>query len=355
MHSFRNNGHGTQYFISDSSREVLIAAGTMCNDDWAVSSCGVYLPDGSYYFRLAGGMDRDEYNDDDYRPPWLAGRNDYDDDYYSNFVVPSPLSNRDITYRFCGVNGFVGDELSFQISSGTCIPTLKQSVETMSMYSLESRVSMVGTLYLEGLTSEFQASDNFLLEQSVMDVLSAESMMHITSVPYTDPALQLTRDQLVSSYVKRLLAEKSATSLSAWVNFDLDVVAEDFGVDGSSYSNIQDLVAQIADEINAHIDNTQLKVHITSNYHKFQHQDGSALLKLQKEELLNFEFSAVTYAQVLPGSTQKGRESNIANDVFFGSLIGASIGSALLLASVLFYFLVYKKRNKVIFREPTIL
>ena len=325
-------------------------------------------------------MDRDQYNDDDYRPPWMGNRHDYDDDYQQSLYTDDKSLHdremkRDLSYSFCGVRGYVGDELAFSVVGGSCSVTLRRTVDTMAVYTLESQVSMVGTLYLEGLSggggSGLQAQDSLLLELSLMDVLSAESMVQIVKTTYTDPAAavaaaaavqvpppsssrMLTTEELVSNYVKQLLARSSSSSSvgsswsssdsTAWVTFDLEVVAEDFGVDGSSKSNIDSLVAQIASEIQTHIDNNRFKIRISHNSNNLRDHDGSSLLELSKEELLDLQFTSVTYAQVLPGSTTKGRETAVARDLLFGSLVGAVVGAAVLLAVAVFYLTVFKKR-----------
>ena len=104
-----------RYYISNDADGSIVSEGTLCRGD--NSTCTNELKNGNYVFRVGGHAKGDE------------------------------------TWEFCGVEGIVGEELSFIIAGGSCLPTSKKDSAQLCL-STTSDVAEVSIADLAAVDNE---------------------------------------------------------------------------------------------------------------------------------------------------------------------------------------------------------
>jgi len=201
---FKSSGFGAMYSISSADRSQLLATGTLCSG-MSSDTCEVSLQDGSYVFRAAAAMDED------------AG---------------------EVSWEFCEVAGGSDMELSFYIQEGVCYPLLLLHRSTICASSVSTTVTMTGVMVLEGVDSlPLSATDIQILSLALSDILPT-AIFNITSSTLLLSTNNAPLPRLLSMFT-------SSSSMRVAVEFELSVVAEDFGFDGRRYDDLTALLSVI--------------------------------------------------------------------------------------------------------------
>jgi len=218
---FLTSGTGISFTVSDSSKTKLLSAGTICGD-MLKEDCEIELSDGDYFFRVQGG---DDYADRD-----------------------------GVSWNFCGVHSSAQHELSFAILDGHCIAGSLRDAVTIATLQERTNVVVQGEFLLENIFSEtLSIQDVKAVESGIADVIGVSSER--VSIIYYCPTesgvycsgFSESNDRRLSQQPNNFDIGTFGRSLGAThvldIVFTVTVVAEEYGVSGSRYHDVMELVS----------------------------------------------------------------------------------------------------------------
>jgi hypothetical protein len=124
----------------------------------------------------------------------------------------------DDSWKFCGIEGHIGQELQFEMKKGKCVAVSVTNAYTYC--SFNTKVSLSGGLILTGVSTEFSEFDSKVLENEIASMLVATT--HVSIVSWAVNAEGNTE-----------------------VAFEATILAEKQGVDGSIRENVDALVSAL--------------------------------------------------------------------------------------------------------------
>lgn len=304
---FKNTGFGAAYFISSADRSMLLATGTLCSGV-SHDTCEISLRDGSYIFRAAAAMDED------------AG---------------------EISWDFCDVAGGADLELYFYIQDGVCYPQLLLHRSLMCASSVSTTVTMTGVMILENVDSlQLPESDLQVLSLAFNDVLPA-AFVNITSVI---PLLQMNDAPL-----HRLLSTFVPTTSNVGVEFELTLVAEDFGFDGRRHDHLVAFLSLIDSILSMAYSSGGFDASIHS-HHAVLAPPSSSILNLVSISLHHLDITHIFYDNILVSSIRiHGNEASSSSSSSFGSslLIAGAVLFAVVFATAFAVFRRFRTSTSV--------
>jgi hypothetical protein len=124
----------------------------------------------------------------------------------------------DATWKFCGVEGYVGQELQFEMKKGKCVPI--SVINAYTYCSFNTLVTVEGGLVLTGISTDFSEVDTKVLENEISSMLVSTTKLAINSWHVNEQG-------------------------SMEVSFEATFIAENHGIDGSMRENVDTLVATL--------------------------------------------------------------------------------------------------------------
>jgi hypothetical protein len=181
---------GASWYLADDRREKLFNTGTLC--DGSVGYCNLCLGDGSYTMRFTGDA--------------------------SNFTA----------WDFCGVTGHRATELTFHILKGECYADSIVSLATECMGTVSSDVTLTGVVAISGFSSEIVTEESYpVLSKTIASMING----------WEADDVKIVSSNLDSRSISRRLSDFTQD-----FTFEVSFIAEKaFGVDGRSYSNVENL------------------------------------------------------------------------------------------------------------------
>lgn len=288
---FKSSGFGAMYSISSAGRSELLATGTLCSGV-SYDTCDVSLKDGSYIFRAAAAMDDDAV---------------------------------EMSWEFCGVAGGSDMELSFYIQDGACYPLLLLHRSTICASSVSTAVTMTGVMVLEGVNAlPLSATDLQILSLALSDVLPT------ATINVTSTTLLLTAN---NAPIPRLLSVFTSSSMRVAVEFDVTVIAEDFGFDGRRYDDLSALLSVVGSLLSTAFSSGMYDASIHT-HHDALAPPASSLLNLVSVTLYSLDITHLFYDNILVSSIRiYGSRTSPSTD--------ASGGSSLLVAGIVLFAVVF--------------
>lgn len=128
----------------------------------------------------------------------------------------------DDSWKFCGVTGFIGQELQFEMKKGKCVPVSVTNSNTLC--SFNTKVTLSGNILLAGVSAQFSEIDSKVLENEVASMLVATTHVSINSWSVNSDG-------------------------NMEVSFQATILAEKQGVDGSIRENVDTLVSTLQSNI----------------------------------------------------------------------------------------------------------
>lgn len=197
-------GLGAHWYIADSTRTRLFDDGALCSGN--SGSCNICLGDGSYVFRVTG---------------------------------PGNTNVSAETWGFCNVRGHLNNQLNFHVKKGECIPDTLRYVDDICEGIVDSVVVVIGYVALGGISTEFF---------SVSDAAVVKSALAGAVNGWADSTLQIVSTGLDA----RSLSEgRALNSFTHDVIFSVSFHAETYGVDGTIFANVENLVSDMASTLAA--------------------------------------------------------------------------------------------------------
>jgi hypothetical protein len=140
-----------KYYIMNEKKTKLIHDGTICNPKRGVDICEEVMPyDGTFYFRVAG---------------------------------VEPVGDA-ATWKFCGREGGIDEELEFFMRHGKCVPGA-QTTAKKYCDGLESVTTISATIFLTGMTSgSLSAADAKVLETDIATLMPDSERVTLTGWTY---------------------------------------------------------------------------------------------------------------------------------------------------------------------------
>jgi hypothetical protein len=231
-----------KYTIANEWNTKLIHTGSICMQDGkraAFERCEEKLPaNGKFIFRATGWVPE---NDDD-------------------------------TWKFCGVEGTVGQELQFEMVKGKCVPGMLIDAPDLCSDG-GSLLSMMGEVQFNGVfLTELSQYDSLLLENEIAELMGSVVAVSISSYKQTESGILVT--------------------------FGVTVAAERYNVDATVVDNISPLVATLQDSLNRKlVNNLFLTTSAKLTSAGYPH---SAVLDATQATLVSFTYVGVKYVSPLP-------------------------------------------------------
>ena len=193
---WKNDYSGASWYLADDRRQQLFHTGTLC--DGSVGYCNLCLGDGSYTMRFTGEP--------------------------SNFTA----------WDFCGVTGHPATELTFHVKKGECIADSVVSLHTECMGTVETSVSLTGVVAISGFATELVTEEAYpAISKTLASMIQGWSAENIKIVGTTLDS--------------RSTSSRRLSDFTQDFTFEVSFIAEEaFGVDGRSYSNLENLADSLA-------------------------------------------------------------------------------------------------------------
>lgn len=241
---FLDNYEGTSFYISDESKKYLIAYGSLENGTYS-GYCEYCFGEGSYIFRV------------------------------------SASSRNDATWSFCHTNGSYAEQLYFHIKDGECVPDALVNVDMICEHSYSSVVTVNGKLTLVGIPSEI--------------FNSKEASVLANSLAYTVDGWDAENIEVAAAVlnVRSITTRRSLSAFAFDVTFEVSFVPEiAYEFDGTSYSGVEDLVAELAEVLESAADSGKF-VSTVKSFAKDAHVRH--LDSLDKVLLASLSLADITY------------------------------------------------------------
>jgi hypothetical protein len=245
---------GAHWYIADWSMTKLFDDGSLCDredEDVCEGICRICLGDGSYVFRVTG-----------------------------------PAINKTelfTSWEFCHAQGGFNDQLTFHVKKGKCYPDDLLYVDDICDQLETSSVVLNGIIALGGLHTEiFNSVDNQAVLSVVSSVVTGWTTQNMEFLGTSLDARNLmVNTRMLNTYTHDIM-------------FSVSFLTEDFGVDGTLYANIQNLVHDMASTLEVSIESgafVQQLVHVSTQ------TSNSMLGDVTAAELIKLEVYSVRYSQ----------------------------------------------------------
>jgi len=198
----------------------------------------------------------------------------------------------DDSWKFCGVTGYIGQELQFEMKKGKCVPI--SITNSYTLCTVNTKVSLTGSIVLAGVANDFSEIDSKVLENEVASMLVATTHVSINSWSVNaDGNMEVT--------------------------FQATVLAEKQGVDGTIRANVDTLVSTLQSNIETAFSSGAFLSSMETALAEYP-QDEMSITKttgayLSSLEIVNIEYVEASTAIVertpasLPASTQATEET----------------------------------------------
>lgn len=331
---------GARWVISDALKTRKVETGSVCSGK-SGSGCRVCLGDGSYVFRVTSTFETGDdlnnlevrgssghdffrtqthitHDDNANRVVGGSAQSEQDDDVQSKWPghgkVGVPEQDPDIrfhlkpdvepntnssespktgpkpktgplprphrhTWEFCHARGSFGDELTFHISNGRCIPdNLRWAGETCDAV-VNSTVFLNGIISLGGFKSEmFHSSDYELVLSSLAESVDGWSTSHMDIIDISLGAGLTIKEE--SSFVHN-------------VEFKVSFVSEDYNVDGSLYGSVEILVAEMMESLSTATSSGEF---IDDLQERANSAGSPDLAQANSSEVLSLQITSISYS-----------------------------------------------------------
>mmetsp|Transcript_3084 Transcript_3084/g.4739 ORF Transcript_3084/g.4739 Transcript_3084/m.4739 type:complete len:952 (-) Transcript_3084:169-3024(-) len=228
--------HYPQYFIMNEDRTKLIKSGTICSDNRGVEFCEEVLPhDGRFVFRVAGE-----------NPP---GDN--------------------ATWSFCGRDGGIKEELQFSMRAGKCHPG--------DQFTADDYCSGVTTLLSIGAVLTITDVSAGTLSEFDTKTLQQQ----LTAV------VPVVRNVKISSY------QLSGSNIE--VQTVIVVAVEDYGLDGTIFSNKESVFSTVSDALASPISSGAFLSVLQNSLRNSPQGASDVLLKATSVSIDTVEMSSYEY------------------------------------------------------------
>jgi hypothetical protein len=187
----------------------------------------------------------------------------------------------DATWKFCGVRGYVGQELQFEMKKGKCVPITVTNALTYC--SFNTMVSVDGTLLLTGISTDFSEVDTRVLENEISSMLVSTTKLAITSWHVTQEG-------------------------NMEVSFEATFVAENHGVDGSLRENVDTLVSTLQNNMETAFSTGAFKASIDTILQEYP-QSQVTVTKASSVTLTEFKLVNVEYVEASTSIDQRNPNS----------------------------------------------
>lgn len=267
---FKPDYRGTMFYISDESKTVLVAYGSLENGTYS-GYCEYCFRDGSYTFR----------------------------------VTNSKGDTSEKSWSFCNTNGTTSEQLSFHIENGYCVPDALFDVSLVCSKTSYSVVTVTGRLALYGVTSEiFSEEDEWALIHSLSssvfgwnpEFIDIDSI--VSNIHYLDSTLSQNTDISTTTRTSGSSGHRTLSSFVIDVTFSVSFVAEmTYDVDGTNRRAVESLVYGFERTLNDAMnsgDFTSLMRGLASSVH------SGALHNSRQAELISLEIADITFVGSLP-------------------------------------------------------
>lgn len=305
---------GSHWYISDYTLHELFDDGSLCSG-WS-GHCHICLGDGSYVFRVTGPP----VNETDLQN-WFDALNITES-------TPNPYSLVDEfrfkSWEFCHTRGSFGDQLKFHVKKGECYPDDLRWVEEICDLIVNSTVTCNGVVALSGITSELFSSAD---ASAILNVLASQVAGWSTT----------TMSVLGTSLDVRSLgvSQRSANSFTHDIQFSVSFLSEAFGVDGTNYAAVENLVEDIALTLeNAFASGT----FVTQLTGEAKLMNSEVLEEVSAAELVSLEVVSISYTNShlvyyydnndvsADGSVSYSSASGLSNGVIAMFVVVAAVG-----------------------------
>lgn len=263
---------GAHWYISDYSLTKLFDDGSLCEDDACEGTCNICLGDGSYVFRVTGPTFNETLES-----IWWEHHNGTDNGDHS--VLDE---HRFQSWEFCHSRGSYNEQLNFHVKKGKCIPDDLRWADELCDAAESSEVTLTGVIALGGISSEiFSTRDSSLVLASLSNVIEGWQVANMNVL-----STSLDTRALSSSH-------RALNSFTHDVSFSASFVAEDYGIDGATYANVENLVNDMAATIEASFASGAFSTQLSGSA---QLSGASLLSEVTSAELLSLEISKIAYA-----------------------------------------------------------
>jgi hypothetical protein len=238
---WKNDYSGGSWYLADDRRQQLFHTGTLC--DGSVGFCNLCLGDGSYTMRFTGPA--------------------------SNFTA----------WDFCGVTGHRATELTFHVKKGECVADSVVSLQTECMGTVESSVSLTGVVAISGFASELVTESTYpAITKTLAAMIQGWSAENI---------------QIVGTTLDARSSSRRLSDFTQDFTFEVSFVAEKaFGIDGRSYSNLENLADTLATTLSNKMASGQFE---SSLQLELSLSNVVSLSATSAAELISLEVSTVNY------------------------------------------------------------
>lgn len=242
---FGSNYEGLGFYISDESKTNLLAYGTLANGSYS-GYCEFCFDDGSYYFR----------------------------------VSTPEAHNTKASWSFCHTTGEYGEQLSFHIENGECIPDALLDVNMICDATYSTVVTVQGSLTLTGVASE-------VIDSGSVWVLTSAISESVTG--WDSSAIYISKTVLSSHPFN--LKNRALSSFTYDVQFEASFVTEmAYEIDGTSYFGVIGLVEELKEELSSVISggnfaDTVRTLAISTGVSALDDVQGVSLLDLAVEDI----------------------------------------------------------------------
>lgn len=270
-------GFGSHWYISDIHDRHIFDQGQLCSKK--KGECDICLGDGSYTFRVTGPA----YNETQERV-WVNKLKQTE----PNYTIADGHSALNVfrghhNWRFCHTEGFFNDQLKFHVLKCKCIPDLYEwADEVCDGLEAEALVVVVGVVALGGVDSELFNGNKEYMKSAIASSVTGWDASAVSIISTSVDAREVSSGN-------RVLSETFD------VQFSVSFSAKSFGVDGTVYYNVENLVSDMSSTMATALSSgqfaTQLKAGASlANEEVFAETVSASLLSL--------EVSAITYSGV---------------------------------------------------------
>ena len=203
----------------------------------------------------------------------------------------------DDSWKFCGVTGFIGQELQFEMKKGKCVPI--SVTNSYTLCSFNTKVTLSGSIVLAGVSDQFSEIDSKVLENEVASMLVATTHVSINS-------WSVNADGNME------------------VSFQATILAEKQGVDGSIRENVDTLVSTLQSNIETAFSSGAFLSSMETALAEYP-QDMMSIKKTTGAALTSLQIVSIEYVEAstaiaertpasLPAATQQTEEAAVAQD-----------------------------------------
>jgi hypothetical protein len=278
---WKNNYRGASWYLADDRRTTLFETGSLeSSSDGPLSTDVLLGPDDDKRSKRSDHQ-KSKRENSGYCNLCLG-----DGTYSMRFSGASTPDTTVSTWDFCGVQGDHGQELTFHVKKGKCIPDSLLGLEADCYGTVISTIVVTGVVNLVGLTSEFIESSQY----SILPGVLADSVVGWEAKNIEVQSTTLT-SRALSSLSSRQLAEFDVD-----VQFTASFESEtDYGVEGRLFSKVENLIDTLQDSLTTKISSESFSISLTQSAVL---AGAESLERVQSAELVSLELESITYEGV---------------------------------------------------------